>query len=358
MHPTQLTPSCPLDFDRLVDPEMGSGLSTLELGVLVRLVRYAWRQMPPCTLPAEDASLAAVAGVTVEEWLRMQTRLLLALGSMQPHTEATTPRAGHPGRITLGHARRAYEDQAAKAAATNAIRSAAGKKGAEVRWTSQPDGKRMAQPWQTHAFAMRLPFSDAPTLNARTRKALERLNPELNLKAERSSAEDSLPGKTPDAPVVAGAIFDGLEAQAAAKVDLWRKSQVEHILREGLKPYIRAGRAGTQTERDIRAIASTPHVTPAAAEIALDRLASREQDATKEPLRSVVGYLIATLGAKMGGRPLTPYLTDQPIVDRWDELARQVFDSSRTLAAARAAAGRIDAATQAAVQPRAGVRHA
>lgn len=356
MHPTQLMPACPLDLDRLVDVEVGTGLSTLELGVLVRLIRFAWRQQPPCTLPDDEASLAAVAGVTVEEWRRMQTRLLLALGTLPPHAEATTPRAGHPGRITLGHARRAFDDQAAKAAATNAIRSAAGKKGAEARWTQGPDGKRMANAWQTHAVAMAEPF---PTPIARPREALERLNPELNLKAKRSSAEDSLSGRTLDAPAIAGAIYAGLEAQAAAKVDLWRKSQVEQIIREGIKPYVQSGRADRQVERDIRAIASTPHVTPAAAEIALDRVASRDQDPTKEPLRSAMGYLISALGAKADGQPLTPYLTDQPIVDRWDELARQVFDSSRTLEAARAAARRIDAATAAASGPRPGsVRHA
>ena len=354
MHPNQPMPACPLDFDRLVDAEIGTGLSTLELGVMVRLVRFAWRQSPPCTIPNEEASLAAVAGVTVEEWRRMQTRLFLALGTLPPHAEATTPRAGHPERITLGHARRAFEDQAAKAAATNAIRSAAGRKGAEARWTQGPDGKRMANAWQTHAFAMAEPF---PTPIARPREAMERLRPGINPEAERSSAEGSLSGRSIDAPAIAGAIYDGLEAQAAAKVELWRKSQVEQILREGIKPYAVAGRAGRQVERDVRAIAGVPHVTPAAAEIALGRLAEREQDPDKEPIRSAMGYLIAALGAKAGGQPLTPYLTDQPVVDRWDEAARKVFDSSRTLEAARGAARRIDAA--AASGPRPGsVRHA
>ncbi len=355
MHPTQPIPACPLDFDRLVDAEIGTGLSTLELGVMVRLVRFAWRQSPPCTLPNDHASLAAVAGVTVEEWQRMQTRLLLALGTLPSQMEAATPHSGPPERITLGHARRAFEDQAAKAAATNAIRSAAGKKGAEARWTQGPDGKRMANAWQTHAFAMAEP-SSAP--NARTHGALERLRPGINPEAERSSAEGSLSGRSIDAPAIAGAIYDGLEAQAAAKVELWRKSQVEQILREGIKPYAVAGRAGRQVERDVRAIAGVPHVTPAAAEIALGRLTEREEDPDKEPIRSAMGYLINALGAKAGGQPLTPYLTDQPVVDRWDQAAMKVFDSSRTLEAARGAARRFDAATQTAAQPRAGIRHA
>lgn len=346
----QIQPACPIALESVADPDLVQVLTTLELGALLRLVRYAWRQDPPCTLPDEPAGLAMVAGITTEEWEVMRGRLLLAAGAV-PAPQDTT--AGTRGPLLLSYARRLHDTLASEAAHRAAVRTAVGKKGAHARWSQTDDAKGMPEVCQRHALGM--PEASKADSSARTAlrlKALERSD--LNSNLERSSAEGRLPEKTIDAPAIAGAIFDGLDAAATAKVELWRKSQVEQVLRAGLKPYQDAGRLVDPKgrvrdhERDLRRIAAAPHVTPAAAEIALGRLGEADRDPARGPVQAVMGYLIAALGcsARSGARPepLTPYLHDQPIVDRWEAARAKVFDSTRTLEAARATAMRLDAA--------------
>lgn len=347
-------------LEAVADPDLVQVLTTLELGALVRLVRYAWRQVPPCTLPNDHAGLAMVAGINSEEWRGVQSRLLLAAGAM-PVPQNTT--AGTGGRLLLSYARRLHDTLASDAAHRAAVRSAVGRKGAQARWCAGDDAKGMPEVCQRHALGMPKAFvADSSARTAPLLKALERSD--LNANPERSSAEGRLPEKTPDAPAIAGAIFDGLEAAAAAKVELWRKSQVEQVLRAGLKPFASRlvdpkGR-GRDPEIDIRRIAAMPHVTPAAAEIALGRMVEADRDPVNGPVRALVGYLITALGCKSRGsgrpEPLTPHLHDQPIVDKWDAARAKVFDATRTLEAARAAARRLDAAGLAPKAPEA--RHA
>jgi hypothetical protein len=187
-----------------------------------------------------------------------------------------------------------------------------------------------------------------------------------------------------DPASIAGAIFDGLEAAARAKLDEYRRSQCEQMIRKACDPWLKAGRiltrqrmvtlpggkkelrgggqARTECEREIRTIAAHPNVRPALLEICLTRCAVRDQDPDQDPIDNPIGYVIKALGAYAGGKPLTVYLGDQAIVDKWDAQERRVFDSARTMAAATEAARRVDAKARAmdpdAQPPRQEVRHA
>jgi len=72
--------------------------------------------------------------------------------------------------------------------------------------------------------------------------------------------------------------------------------------------------------------------------------APEHADPDRGPVAYAIGFVIGALGAKARGTPLTPWLSEIPIVERWQALERKVFDAAKTRAAAEAAARRIDTA--------------
>lgn len=102
------------------------------------------------------------------------------------------------------------------------------------------------------------------------------------------------------------------------------------------------GTLRTECDRELRNIAWHPNVRPALAEIALARCLLADSDADKGPLGNPIAYLIRSLGACKGGRPLAPYLTDQPVLDKWAKAEAKVFDSAKVMAAATTAARKFD----------------
>jgi uncharacterized protein YdaU (DUF1376 family) len=101
-HPDFPAALAPFVVDGLLE-----GLSTLELGALYRLLAYAWRNSPPCTVPRSRTSLVAVTGVTVEEWDAIKNRLFLALEMRLDDTDRNV--------IVLGAASRVYQSILAEA---------------------------------------------------------------------------------------------------------------------------------------------------------------------------------------------------------------------------------------------------
>lgn len=101
-HPEFPAALAPFVVDGLLE-----GLSTLEVGAAYRLLAYAWRNNPPCTIPRSRASLVAVIGVTFEEWDAIKTRLFLALGARLDATDANV--------IVLGAALNAFQALQAEA---------------------------------------------------------------------------------------------------------------------------------------------------------------------------------------------------------------------------------------------------
>lgn len=152
-----------------------------------------------------------------------------------------------------------------------------------------------------------------------------------------------------DGQAIAGAIHAGLEANAEAKLREWNRSQASQVLVAALAPMAAQGlvvdadgRQKRNWREEIAKIVEYPHVTPAAAEIAVNRLRARMNNADEDQQQNVIGYLINALGAKRSGGPLEPYETDAAIVDAWAQKARQVFDSERVKLAAQEAGRRID----------------
>lgn len=90
-------------------------------GVFIDLLAYAWQQTPPCTLPDDDAQLAALAKLPLSRWRRIG-------GPVRARFQATGD-----GRLVNRKQKAVYDDMVAH----REKRSRAGKKGNEARWGSQ-----------------------------------------------------------------------------------------------------------------------------------------------------------------------------------------------------------------------------
>lgn len=222
-------PACPLDLACLVDSGIAETLSTLEVGALYRLVRFAWRQDPPCSLPGEDTSLAMVARVTDEEWARLKPRLFLAL--------AVTPAALHHAggsteRLSLGHTRRVFEELAAKAAAISRQRSIAGRGNAKSeRAVNEPlTGRQRAvdEPSSARSAAPSLRSSSvfAPSLQGSPPQSA---NP--SAQSERSSGEED----------VIAVLGEGARAILVEKLASWRREKSTKMLQDAIAKWRAAG---------------------------------------------------------------------------------------------------------------------
>lgn len=289
-------------------------LSPLELGVVYRLLAAAWLQ--GCVLPADPVALATIAGVGVEEFRAIQPRLVWAMGIRWNQSRS--------GAICV-HAAAVFASQSARVSSLSTARSEAGKAGAARRWKQQApmegDGKRMA-------IAIGLPSVAIPESSARSlNPALERSD--LDANQERSSAS---------APGVIATIHAGIDATAAAKVTGWRVQRSLELLRAAAKGWTEEGRRrGKPTDDcDLIRIAQDGRVSPALVQIALAREAEARSD---NPL----GYVIAALGVRRGGGALTPYLSDQPVIDRWAALEAKQVDAERAKSALTGFVARIDA---------------
>lgn len=73
-----LQPTFPVNLDHLGPPGLIEAMSATELGAFLRLLRFAWDQPTPCSLPPDSAMLAAVARVSQAEWDSIRSRVLLA----------------------------------------------------------------------------------------------------------------------------------------------------------------------------------------------------------------------------------------------------------------------------------------
>lgn len=71
-----------LDFDELFAIEAVGVLTTLEVGVFIRLLRRAWNATPPATLPNNDRTLAQWGEVSIVQWgaMSLSVRSCFELG--------------------------------------------------------------------------------------------------------------------------------------------------------------------------------------------------------------------------------------------------------------------------------------
>lgn len=278
-------------------------LTALEVGVATLLLAAAWAQ--DCYLPNDAIALAEISRDS--SWLATgnpsRDQLRQALG-FQIESKG----------LLCSHARRVYDAMRERQTSVSAKRAAAGRSGAAAKW-----GQRPPPTWQMPSAAWQVPSNMANATPAPLSSALERS--EFAHESKRSSAS-----------AVIASIHDGIDAQVEATLRSWRVSQSKRLLADACKQWAADGKVYGDWLAACHRIAMLPHVTPAIVEIVLGRVHTTKGGASK-PL----GYIIHVLGAAKGGRlKLVPYITDQPIIDKWAELEKKIADGARAHEAARA----------------------
>lgn len=133
-------------------------------------------------------------------------------------------------------------------------------------------------------------------------------------------------------------LYTGLEADASHRVLAWRRHQVRGILEQAVADWRSSGLdVGADADSVVVRIAGDPRVTPALAQIAVER-------ATRNAARPIA-YIVGALGVRRGGKPLEPYLTDQPVVEEWEARERKKFEAERSRIAVERVARRFVAQT-------------
>lgn len=312
-------PPFPCDLDRLLEAGVAEGLSTLEVGAVLRLVRFAWRQDPPCTLPGEDSSLAMVARVTDEEWLRMRPRLLLALAV----TQTAPPSAGgSTERWLLGHTRGVYDALATRARATSATKRAAGLAGAQARW--QTDGTCMARAKQVPS-----PAIAAPSLRSQNLSTPAPMLPRSSPQSATLSARTERPE---DVIAVVGERARALQTQT---IEAWRRQQSLRLLQDAIARWRTAGLTTCPVTK-ASDLADGPHSEPARVEALIEEAdALIAQEKSRGRGCNPVGFVISGLGLseKRAGRPAVIPLF---VADRWAKRQASVLRLSEAQAALNA----------------------
>lgn len=304
-------PPFPALLDGLVAPGAVVALAPVELGAVYRLLASAWGL--GCVLPPDAVALATIAGMGLDEFRAMQPRLVWALG-----LRWNPSRSG----AVCSHAAGVFASQSARVSSLSTARSEAGRAGNAKRWGNrQPPSQTVANRRKCDAIA--IAGDSARSLNS----ALERSD--LDLNQERSSAS---------APGVIATIHAGIDATASARMTDWRVQRSLDLLRAAARRWTQEGRRRGKPvdDGDLIRIAQDGRVRPALVQIALAREAEAHSD---NPL----GYVIAALGVRRGGAELTPYLSDQAVVDRWAAIEEKQVGAERAKSAITGFAARIDA---------------
>lgn len=119
-------------------------LTPEQLGAFINLLAYAWEQDPPASLPDNEATLARLAGLTVQRWRKIGEPIRRRLEK------------GEDGRLRNPKQWRVYLNMCEH----RERRSVAGKAGNEKRWGSQSDpnaiaggiAKGIAKPSHPHPY--------------------------------------------------------------------------------------------------------------------------------------------------------------------------------------------------------------
>lgn len=341
MSNTPHNPAFPFDFSALVEPGCVEVLTAVEVGVVWRLLKAAWARRG--SLPGEAHSLAMVAGVDLQTWETLSSRVRWALAY-----------DGNSCRYVV----KAIEEAQQRVSATRAAKAAAGKAGADRRWRSQsgdPPPPTMAGDSTCHTRAMQVPSGAIPETpraisqspRAHAGAALERS--EINTNHQRSSAQ------TVDQRDVLGHLHAGIDAKAAAALRPWQIHESRRLLMAAAERWLKQGKIFRRVAekspdgkvtgyRDVVAdsldigfivrLASHARTTPARMEMAIRRA---DKDSIEKPL----GMVRNSLGAFDGGKTLEPYVSDVDLIDKWAQIERKIVDSEKAKAATTEALARI-----------------
>lgn len=330
-------------FTKLLDAETMDAFSNAELGQLARLLGRLL-QAPDRSIPADGAALARMLG--------------------EEPSPAVLGRFRQDGnRLRCAQ----VDDVLEEAAERRRLLSEAGRRGNARRWLAKstnpsgeaaPAGATDRSPCDRQAIGWRSPPDRHPAdatesaeflahaAASRARAALQRRDSNSN--PLRSGARTA--GEMPTRSEIAGAIHDGLEAAAEARLSEYRRCQATTLLERAFAGWLaekriqprKPGHPLPDARREALKIAAYPQATPAACEIAIIRCDSEHADPNEGPVANPIAFVIGVLGAHRNGKPFEHRLHEQPIVDKWDAAERRVFDSAKTMAAADAAARRID----------------
>ena len=282
----------PLDITPYAPPGVAERFTPLEDGVFRRLLRYSWRQRPPCTLPDDAGFLAVVAGVTQQQWSECSTRLALTWTNAD-------------GRLLLSAARALYDAMTEQATQTRERK----RRAAHARWDQNhpPPG---ADAMQVHSTC-NAGASGAPSSEARAH-------------AERSCApcvpKDSSPilsaQSAPSGEVLAR-LGSARAQDIPALVRAWQTQESRRMLRRTIDAWAAEGLT-TFPQSKADELASWPTTTPARVQTAVERIEFLRKLPAKDERRArkPVGLLLSFLGS--GRRPRLIEI-DLVIQARWDQ---------------------------------------
>jgi len=303
--------SCPLNLEALVTQGFVDGLSTLEIGAIVRLLRSAWPEDPPCTLPGEDIVLAMVARLTDDEWTRVKPRVFAAL--------AAAPADG--GRIAFGHAARVHQELAARVAADTEQRRAAGRASAAARRGDPPPPPEPSGP---NARSTGVGTGVQRSLNERSTGVGSRSAPALSLipapsalTLERSSIKTGI--ERSERSESAGDVIAAIRVDAREIVDqqlaTWRRRKARTILEDAIGKWRSARMTNCPTSKAIE-LAALPAATPARVDYLVTCVADIvSAGKTCNP----IALVIAGLGASERTRRRGPVEVPLYVTKRWHD---------------------------------------
>lgn len=281
-----------------------AGLSTIELGALIRIAQVSWTQEPPASVPDTDERLARWAGLSTEQWRSVRPAIL----------EIFTP--ADDGRLHNTALAQAYHELAAK----QARRSAAGRKAATIRHggveppgplrlTSESHANRMrtasgshgdrpvppTPPSSKRSAPLRSPPSD-PNPSAQSGPSAR--NADLDRVGAGARAQEPKADRRDEQPADADAARRDVETLRR----LNDQQEVRQILGSALFEFATEDRR-TIPPNVIESLATSEHARPQLALYAVQRVseACRKAKAAGESCNTI-GMLIAAFGAQRHGR--------------------------------------------------------
>lgn len=269
-------PALPIDdLERFAPNGVVASMDAAALGAFVRLLSHAWTQEPPCSLPADDASLAFHARTTAEEWARVKPAILMAFA---PTDQLPEPREGNRTRLVNAVARGIFDQLAEKARILS-------------------DRQRRVALAKHHGPSHTLP--PAPNGNPPGRGGM----PAPSLRSESSSlllTRSPSAHKSPRSPEqeqedVCARLGEGARAIEEERIRAWRRNHAVELLQKAIAEWGQLGLTSCPVSK-AREIASGEHATPARIDTVLEDIRGRIAAAKAGGKRfNPVGYLLCGL---------------------------------------------------------------
>lgn len=302
----------------------------MELGALYRIALVAWGM--GCTLPADDAFLAAVARTTEGQWREMRARVLASLGAMQaPDDRASLT---FEGLLRLESETRAEADRrrARTAAATKAAADRSRRQTTGPEPPSRVRDGSVTEPLRTSAPSLRSEFSSGARAPALQRKEFEfssSLSSDLTRAPQQNDDDQS-------ARDVLASLSAGARALGEEAVGKWRREKSLRMLQDAIARWKAKGVTSCPVGKASE-LADLPSAEPARVQYLVedaDSMVARMLAEGKRP--NPVGLVIAGLGASE--RRTVPREVPMFLSEKW---AKAEADARRMLEVSAAVRARM-----------------